>query len=135
MKYVLDSNIVIRLLENDTIIKNSLEGIAFDGDEICISAITYYEIKRGLLAIDTSQKATTFDRVSKSWVIMLLDKLEIFELATKIYSDLKTQGIKEEKHDADILIAASTLCQDNDTVLVTYDKIFGRIHGLKTVAW
>jgi tRNA(fMet)-specific endonuclease VapC len=133
MKYVLDTNVIIRLLKNDTIIKNNLEGITFDGDDICITAITYYEIKRGLIAINKSQSVVTFDKISNSWAHILLDKLEIFDRAAKIYNDLKAQGI--EGHDADILIAAATLCLGSDTVLVTYDNDFDHIPDLKKEKW
>ena len=51
MDYLLDSNIVSYILKRNVTVDNKLREVTRKGEEVFISCITYYEIKRGLLSI------------------------------------------------------------------------------------
>lgn len=131
MNYVLDTNIITVLMKDDGRIKKKLQAVAFYGSEVSINGISYYEIKRGLLAANAAKKLKIFDEICKKLKIMLLDSRYIFDKASEIYAALKERG--ELVPDADILIAAMTLTQN--FVLVSGDTDFQRIEGLTLENW
>lgn len=55
MSYLLDTNIVTAHLKNSQRIKSKLEEVEKQGQEAFISCITYFEIKRGLLAVNANR--------------------------------------------------------------------------------
>jgi len=62
MTYVLDTNIITALLKGDERVKNRIQSEILSGKDIFISAICYYEIKRGLLAICATKKLCQLPR-------------------------------------------------------------------------
>ena len=58
--YLLDSNIVSYILKKITTVNNKLLEVNLRGDEIFISCITYYEVKRGLLALNATRQLADF---------------------------------------------------------------------------
>jgi len=106
MRYLLDTNIISEFLnekDNEKIVEKVYR-IIIEGNEILINAISYYEIKRGLL-----------------------DNKEIFDIASSIYVELKQKGQLIE--DADILIASISI--NGDFTLISKDSDFNRIENLK----
>ena len=99
------------------------------GNDIVINAISYYEIKRGLISSPSPKKEKQFMRLCREFDIVLYDNLKVFDEASQIYSDLEKRGNKIG--EADILIGA--LAKVKNAVLVTNnEKHFKRIKGLKT---
>ena len=95
------------------------------------SIITRYEILRGLKAKHATTQLAKFEKLCQfSEVLPLTD--DIVVRAADVYADLKQRG--ELIHDADILIAATSLV--HDFALVTNnEKHFKRITDLRIENW
>jgi len=50
MTYVLDTNIISAILKGNDKVKDRAQNVIWEGKSIFINALSYYEIKRGLLA-------------------------------------------------------------------------------------
>ncbi len=131
MTYLMDTNAVSAILKQNEKILNRTEKAERERKEIFISAITYYEIRRGLLAVNAARKTEIFEAFCEDHGILEIDKRLIPDKAAGIYADLKQQG--EILEDSDILIAATALVRD--LILVTDDRHFKRIPGLITENW
>jgi tRNA(fMet)-specific endonuclease VapC len=133
VKYILDANIISFLIDKKEkrrdIVKKRIFKTQFLGNEILISAISYYEIKRGLLHVKSPRKEEEFNQICQLFQILLYDDLEIFDEASQIFADLRKIG-KPTDDDADILIGA--LAKVKKAVLVTNNvKHFIHIKDLK----
>jgi tRNA(fMet)-specific endonuclease VapC len=130
-KCMLDTNIVSAILKgNERVITYAENYLKNDGAFI-INAITYYEIKRGLLILGSKRKIIPFEEFISTCEFICPDKA-IFERAAQIYATLSNEGQIIE--DADILIAASVL--ENELTLITdNEKHFARIKGLTLENW
>lgn len=131
MNYTLDTNIITAYMKNDTRVKKKLQDAAFDGKEVFINGISYYETRCGLLAVNASKKLRIFDRFCGRFRVLLLDSQAILDRASEIYASLKQRG--QLLPDADILIAAMALTQN--LTLVSADSHFSRISGLTVENW
>lgn len=131
MNYILDTTIITAHMKDDGNIRMKLEEAAIYGGRIFMSGITYYEIKRGLLARKAIKQLNIFDKLCKEIRILFLDNQEIFDKASEIYADLKQRG--ELISDADILIAAVAITKD--LILVSSDSDFLRIRGAAVENW
>ena len=99
--------------------------------EVFISGISYYEVKRGLLAVNAISKLSTFNEFCREFRVLLLDNIEILERASEIYADLKRRGTPIQ--DADILIAATAITQN--LILVSADSDMLRIQNITVENW
>ena len=131
MDYIIDTNIISALMKNDSEVKIRLQNAFLNGSEVFISGLSYYEIRRGLLAINATKKLHIFNEICRRFRILLLDDIRVFDKASEIYADLKQKGklIK----DADILIASMTLVYE--ITLVSDDSDFLRIDNLSVENW
>ncbi len=130
MKYLLDTNIVTAILKQNQKLIEKLSSVWGQKNEIFISGITYFETKRGLLAVNATRKISDFHSFCTKWKILFED-LESIEQAALIYVDLKKRGLPIQ--DNDILIAATAITKD--LILVSYDSDMGRVKGLKLENW
>ena len=129
--FVLDTNIVSFFLRQNQHIINKIQDTFSAGDEVLISPIAYYEVKRGLLAIKAEKRLTEFAAICKVMGVGQLDN-SLLDIAADIYSELRKQKISIE--DADILTAA--FCRKHDFTLVTHNFIhFKDIPGLVCCDW
>lgn len=133
MKFILDTDIISFLMEKKEKRRDIVEKRIFEtqilGNEILISAISYYEIKRGLMAVSCPVKEILFDQICQLFDIVLYDELGIFDEASRIYANLNRIG-KPIDDDADILIGA--LAKVKKAVLVTNNiKHFSNIQDLE----
>lgn len=55
MAYLLDTNIVSYILKKKADLDNKLREVTGQGEEVFLSCITYYEVKRGLLALNATR--------------------------------------------------------------------------------
>lgn len=131
MGYLLDTNIVTAILKENPKATNQLEMLNRQNEQVFISAMTYYEIERGLLAVKAVRKLSEFDKFLKKYQLLLLDDMAIFKKASEIYADLKQRGLPIQ--DADIFIAATAII--HDLTLVSHDSDLSRITGLKLENW
>jgi len=131
MKYVLDTNIITAYLKGDKKVKQKVLQLQLDGKEIVINGISYYEIKRGLLAKNAIKQLDKFKSFCNDFSLVLLDSQDIFSRAAEIYANLQQKG--KLIGDADILIASAAIIQN--FILVSADTDFNRIQGLKIENW
>ena len=131
MSYLLDTNIVTAILKQSETIQKKLRHLYRRHQSVCISGITYYEIKRGLLAVNASRQLAEFQGFCQRVKVLLVDDIQILEKASTIYADLKQQG--QLIQDADILIAATAIT--HHLILVSNDSDLQRIHGLTLENW
>jgi tRNA(fMet)-specific endonuclease VapC len=131
MGYLMDTNAVSAVLKQNRTVLGRAEEAERDQKEIFVSAITYYEIRRGLLAVNAARKTKIFEAFCEDHEILEIDRRIIPDRAAAIYAELKQQG--EILEDSDILIAASALV--HDLILVTDDRHFRRIPGLMIENW
>ena len=132
MTYILDTNIIIAIMKgNQNVVGKFREAIS-RGDGILINCISYYEIKRGYLAINAVEQLKKFEAFCKDFGICFVDDQSILDYAAEIYANLKIRG--ELIGDADILIAA--IAKQHDAVVVS-DNVghFQRIQGLGLENW
>jgi tRNA(fMet)-specific endonuclease VapC len=132
MNYVLDTNIISALMKGDQRIKEMLQTVIIEGGTVFINGISYYEIKRGLLAVNAVNKLKTFAEICNLLKILLLDNINVFDKASEIYALLKQKG--ELITDADILIGALVLTK-NYICVSDNTKHLSRIDGLNLENW
>lgn len=132
MTYALDTNIITALLKGNERVKDRVQNAVMRGEDIFISAICYYEIKRGLLDANATTKLSKFNQFCKLFGILMLDTQSMFDRAAEIYVNLKQKG--ELINDADILIASSAI--ERNLIIVTDNvKHFNRIQNIKIENW
>lgn len=71
MDYLLDTNIVSYILKRNAIVDSKLQHITREGDEIFISCITYYEVKRGLLAVNATRQLADFNQLCTDYEVFI----------------------------------------------------------------
>ena len=129
--FVLDSNILSFYLRQDQQIIQKVKEMLLSGNEVIISPIAYYEVKRGLLAIKAEKRIRDFFALCRILGVGQLDN-SLLDFAADIYCELKNKKLTVE--DADILIAA--FCKCHNFTLVTHNtKHFEAISGLSYCDW
>jgi tRNA(fMet)-specific endonuclease VapC len=101
------------------------------GNEFIIPPVVFYEVKRGLVAVNSNRRLWEFENLYRA---LAGDDLRhaVWEHATRLYAELKIKG--KIIGDADLLIAA--YCLVNDFTLVTNNtKHFAVIRELPLVNW
>ncbi|WP_017652399.1 type II toxin-antitoxin system VapC family toxin [Fortiea contorta] len=131
MNYLLDTNIVSYILKRNINLEKKLQAVTTVGEAVYISCITYYEIKRGLVAINAVKQLAAFDIFLQKYEVAFLDEIKIIEQACKIHADLKIKG--RPIQDADVLIAATAIV--HGLVLVSNDSDLVRVEGLNLENW
>ncbi|WP_026098760.1 type II toxin-antitoxin system VapC family toxin [Kamptonema formosum] len=131
MGYLLDTNIISAQLKKNEIIREKLRRVELQGEEVFISCVSYYEVKRGLLSAGATRQMSEFDRFCRRVTLLFLDDLEIIERACEIHADLKRRG--RPIQDADILIAATAITRG--LVLVSNDSDMLRVPGVPVENW
>jgi predicted nucleic acid-binding protein len=127
----LDSSIIsFRMKGNATVVRN-MDSAHKSKSTIVIPPFAYYEVKRGLLAINATKRLQEFANLCKDCPVGNLDDLIIDE-AVKIHVDLKHKGWNID--EMDIFIAA--YCKVHGLTLVTNNtRHFAAISGLSLVDW
>jgi len=130
-KYALDTNTLSYLLKKDPTVSARLKAESDIGNRLTIPLMAFYEVKRGLLAVNSSQRMRYFEQFCG--ILGIGDmSFEIADKAAHIYADLRRIGRLVE--DADIMIAA--FCIVNGCILVTGNtKHFEHIDGLQLANW
>ncbi|MGK7900223.1 MAG: type II toxin-antitoxin system VapC family toxin [Hormoscilla sp.] len=128
--YLLDTNIVSAILKKNEKINQKMKQVRRQGQSAFISGITYYEVKRGLLASNATRKLLDFDFFCRTYRVLPVE-IEVLEKASEIHAELKGQGRLLE--DADILIAATAIAQG--LILVSHDRDMQRVTGITIEDW
>jgi tRNA(fMet)-specific endonuclease VapC len=130
MSYLLDTNIVSLILKDQEKVNQKYRELRRQGHKICISGMTYYEVKRGLLYLNAAKKLDKFNRFCAKVTIVIPD-MEILEIACEIHRDLKARG--RPIGDADILIAATAI--SHSLTLISNDADLLNVTGLNLENW
>jgi tRNA(fMet)-specific endonuclease VapC len=129
--FVLDSNILSFYLRHDQQVIQKVKDMLLSGNEVIISLIAYYEVKRGLLAIKAEKRLMEFFALCRILGVGQLDN-SLLDFAADIYCELTDK--RQIVEDADILIAA--FCKRHNFTLVTHNiKHFEAITGLMFCDW
>ncbi len=131
MDYLLDTNIVSFAIKKNFQIIQKIETVKARKQNTFISCISYFEIKRGLLAIRATQKIKMFNDFCQDHQIILLDDLAILEKAAEIHANLRLRGLPIQTED--ILIAATALIKG--LTVVSNDSDLLRVEGLSLENW
>ena len=129
--YLLDTNIITALLKKNEKVNRELDKISSQEQEVFISCITFYEIKRGLLYAKATRQISEFEQQCKKYKVVLLNDLQIIEKAAEIHADLKRKGTPIQ--DADILIAATAIVKG--LILVSNDSDMLRVVDVTVEDW
>lgn len=128
---VLDSDIVSYLMRAHPQVTTRAEAYKAEHRIFTISAITRYEVLKGLRARGASTKLNFFEKFCKQNDVLPLTE-EIIVRAADIYGDLYKRG--SLINDPDILIAATALVHGL-VVVTNNEKHFNRIIGLQIENW
>jgi tRNA(fMet)-specific endonuclease VapC len=131
VNYLLDTNIFSYIFKRNMTVGNKLKQVSRSGNEVFLSCITYYEVKRGLLAVNATRQLADFQNFCTDYEVLFLDDMEIIEQACRIHADLKIKG--RPIQDADVLIAATAITRG--LVLVSNDSDLLRVEGLSLENW
>lgn len=128
---LLDTNIVTAYIKGDRRVLNRLRDATRGNQNIFISCITYYEIRRGFIYSNASRRQRVFDALRATVATLLLDDLALLETAAFIHADLRRRG--RPIQDADILIAATALL--HNLILISDDTDLRNIPTLRLENW
>ncbi|MTJ12294.1 type II toxin-antitoxin system VapC family toxin [Anabaena sp. UHCC 0187] len=131
MGYLLDTNIISAIFRNNLKVIIKLDKLRTQGEKVFISGMTYYEIKRGLLAVNATRKLIDLQNLCHEYPVLLLDDMTIFQKASEIYANLKHRGLPIQ--EADIFIAATAII--HNLILVSHDSDLLRIKDLQLEDW
>ncbi|MCZ8248530.1 MULTISPECIES: type II toxin-antitoxin system VapC family toxin [unclassified Microcystis] len=131
MSYLLDTNIVSLIIKRNLEIYQKIEDVKAQRKSIFISCITYFEIKRGFLAVAAPKQRERFNQLCQDYQIILLDDLAILEKASEINADLRLRGLPIQTED--ILIAATAIVKS--LIVVSNDGDLLRVEGLSLENW
>ncbi|MDR2085658.1 MAG: type II toxin-antitoxin system VapC family toxin [Dysgonamonadaceae bacterium] len=129
--FVLDTNIISYYLKGHDIVVNNITKAIINGDNIVIAPIAYYEIKRGLIVVNSQKRLNAFNNFCTLFEVGQLNN-SILNIAAEIYAEQRKMGHTME--DADIFIAA--FCKNQKATLITNNtKHFEHISGLVSLDW
>ncbi|NEQ69339.1 MAG: type II toxin-antitoxin system VapC family toxin [Symploca sp. SIO2D2] len=131
MVYLLDTNIVSLVLRNNLNIKKKIGQVKSQKNLLAVSCITYFEVKRGLLAVKATKQLKNFQELCLDYQIIFLDDLAILEKASEIHADLRLRGLPIQTED--ILIAATAIVKG--LTLVSNDRDLLRVKELSLENW
>ena len=131
MIYALDTNIISYLMRSDKKVTARWLEERKRGKKSVIPIIAYYEVKRGLLAVNATRKLKDFEELCS---VLGVDDFsrEDANTASRIYVELKSKGRMSE--DSDILIAAQAISRGY-TLVTNNVKHFENIGDLIFENW
>jgi tRNA(fMet)-specific endonuclease VapC len=129
--YLLDTNIVTAYLKRHPSVRQRIRAAERAGRPVRLNAVSYYETKRGLLAIGAVRQLAAFERLWRVLGIVMIDQA-VLDKAAELYAELRASGQLIE--DADLLIAAIALVHDM-TLVTNNTAHFTRITSLQIEDW
>ena len=129
--FALDSDIVSYLLKKDKAVLSRLKEEMDRGREFILPPVVYYEVKRGLLSANATERLRLFSELCQDLTIGVME-MAAWDEAAKLYARQRQRG--RLAGDADLLIAA--FCLTGNYKLVTNNiRHFETIAGLVCVNW
>jgi len=129
--FALDTNIISYLLKMDAHIVEMVSKETSAGHKLIIPPIAYYEIKRGLLAVNATVKMEVFERLCSKNVVGEINRAVLDE-AAGLHATLRRAGRPID--DADLLIAAFCIVHEY-TLITNNPRHFEHIDGLQLANW
>ncbi|RMF90188.1 MAG: type II toxin-antitoxin system VapC family toxin [Nitrospinota bacterium] len=129
--YLLATNIVTAHLKKHPLVKQRIRDAEAAGRLVMLNAVTYYEIRRGLLFAGAQRQLRAFDKLWQALGIVMIDHA-VLDKAAELYVELRRAGQLIE--DADILIAAIAVVH-NLTLVTNNTGHFSRIADLHVEDW
>jgi len=105
-RFVLDSNIVSRIVRRDARVILRLAAAIRANAEIYLCPVVYYEVRRGLLDRSAVRQLQEFDRLADALLWVDLER-SMWERAAEMWVACRRCG-RPHDDDADLLIAAYT---------------------------
>ena len=105
MLYLLDTNVLTQLLRRNPRVLERYRSVLERGDQLCLSAVVYYEIKRGLLHVGATRQLRQLDEDFKDVLYWLPVSDVTWDRAAHLWADCRRQG-RPHDDDGDLLIAA-----------------------------
>ncbi len=131
MKYILDTNVFIKWIEEPELVKSKIEEKIFSSDnEIFMLSITYYQQYRYYLLKNLKNYIESLNKLVEAFGIFFLNDIKFFNTASDIWARLTSKYGKEHGvEDADIFIAAVSIVKEMTTI--TFDSDFDRIKEVR----
>ena len=131
--YALNTNIISFMLKRNTEIINAWRTANDNGHIFVIPVVVYYEIRRGLLAVNATAQMQAFADLCE-----ILNAVEMshdaWEKSAQIWSALKKSGNMLGRDDGDVFIAAQCIVSEY-TLVTDNTSDFSRIDGLRYISW
>jgi tRNA(fMet)-specific endonuclease VapC len=131
-KAILDSDMLSEVLKdkNPQVAQHARQYLSQHG-RLAFSAISYYEILRGIMAKQALQQLSTFERTASTAEILSVS-IAVLRRAAELWATATAGG--HPRDDADLMIAATAL--EVGRVLVTGNtQHFAWIPGLRIEDW
>lgn len=127
--FLVDSNVMSKLLRRDADVVRRLHDEVERGSQVLLSRVVDYEVRRGLAHKPKPSAERIFDELKKrlEWAEV---EPEDWEWAVRSYAEARTRGITPQ--DADLLIAAQSV--RTGAVVVTDDADFDHLR-IPRVSW
>ena len=133
MTYVLDTNIIIRYLRDDIIVKQNIGVAILENHGLIILRAVDYEICRGFCCSPAPKKNKNYnDFVYNDYCDIVEVCPHTWKKAEEVYAELYNKGFTIG--EIDIIIAAFCLLYDY-TLVTNNTKDFENIDGLKLADW
>ncbi|MCL2572507.1 MAG: PIN domain-containing protein [Defluviitaleaceae bacterium] len=131
MIYVLDTNIVIRYLRNDSNVRTNLRKVITQNHDIIIPQVVDYEISRGFRIASAPRKEANYQILLQECEVAKMN-VHAWKYAALVYETLYRKGFTVG--EIDILIGA--FCILNGYTLVTNNTDdFINMDGISLVDW
>lgn len=105
MPYLLDTNVVTQLLRRTSHIVDRYRATLERGEAIYLSAVVYYEVKRGLLHMGAARQLRQLDEHFRNALRWLPVSDATWDDAAHLWAECRRQG-RPHDDDGDLLIAA-----------------------------
>jgi tRNA(fMet)-specific endonuclease VapC len=129
--YTLDTNAITAMLTNRGRFAERFERMLAAKHKITSNAVSYYELKRGLVLPRFTRQLAEFEEFVEGYGFLPMN-LPALDVAVRIYQQLRSAGKPLE--DADILMAGIALA-NNATLVTRNTRHFARIQNLRLEDW
>lgn len=105
MPYLLDTNVMTQLLKRPPHVVNRYRIALANGEPVYLSAVVYYEVKRGLLYVGATSQLRQLDEDFKNVLPWAPVSDAVWDRASHLWADCRRRGRRHDD-DGDLLIAA-----------------------------
>ncbi len=105
MPYLLDTNAVTQLLKRNPRVVERYRHALEQGEQVYLSTVVYYEVKRGLLHIGATRQLHQLDEDFRNVLQWAPVSDSAWDWAASLWAECRRQG-KPHDDDGDLLIAA-----------------------------